>query len=183
MKKVRVALAAVLAAAITVTASYAAALSVTRYTQEKTNWCWAACDQMVLKYETGTKVSQSDIVKTIYEDAGNYTADMKAQIKVLKEFGNPDLSDVDYWTVDYEKWIRPNFEDGHPTIVAFVNSSTGLGHSLVMTNAPSEGDTTLIDPWASTSNPKIYYTWEELEEGIYLPAIGSSSTPSACIVY
>ncbi len=95
MKKVRVALAAVLAAAITVTASYAAALSVTRYTQEKTNWCWAACDQMVLKYETGTKVSQSDIVKTIYEDAGNYTADMKAQIKVLKEFGNPDLSDVD----------------------------------------------------------------------------------------
>ena len=182
MKKWMASLVAAAVVTTTVTSAFAA-LSVTRYEQEKTNWCWAACDQMVLKYETGDKISQTDIVKSVYGDAGNYTADMEAQVQVLQEFGNSDLSDADYWTVDYEGWIRPNYQAGHPTIVAFVSSNSGLGHSLVMTNAPTSGDTTLIDPWASTSNPKLYYTWEELEDGIYLPAIGNNSTPRACIVY
>lgn len=41
--------------------------------QEKDNWCWAACIQMVLQYN-GIWQSQSDIVRQVYGSPYNWTA-------------------------------------------------------------------------------------------------------------
>lgn len=41
--------------------------------QEKDNWCWAACIQMVLQYN-GISISQSEIVRQIYGFPYNWTA-------------------------------------------------------------------------------------------------------------
>ena len=38
-------------------------LSVTPYTQEKSNWCWAAAAKMIIRHQTGRVVAQCTIVK------------------------------------------------------------------------------------------------------------------------
>lgn len=41
--------------------------------QQKDNWCWAACVQMMMRYQ-GEWQSQSDIVEKVYGDPYNWTA-------------------------------------------------------------------------------------------------------------
>ena len=41
--------------------------------QEKSNWCWAACVQMILRYN-GYWERQEDIVSEVYADSYNWTA-------------------------------------------------------------------------------------------------------------
>ncbi|HWS34715.1 MAG TPA: papain-like cysteine protease family protein [Actinoplanes sp.] len=38
-------------------------LGITKYKQEKTNWCWAAATKTIVKYQTGTVIAQCSIVK------------------------------------------------------------------------------------------------------------------------
>lgn len=49
-------------------------LNVTAYKQEKSNWCWAASDQMVIKYCKSSAPTQSQIVKFIFGSADNKPA-------------------------------------------------------------------------------------------------------------
>ncbi|MGN1031134.1 MAG: papain-like cysteine protease family protein [Butyricicoccaceae bacterium] len=49
-------------------------LGMTRYEQEKSNWCWAASAQMVGKYVYGTKMSQSNICTYVKGEVVNTTA-------------------------------------------------------------------------------------------------------------
>lgn len=92
--------------------------------QEKENWCWAACIQMIMDYN-GQYVSQSDIASRVFGNSYNRTAS-----------GNQIQSSFDGWrgyTVhSYQSKNARYFIDeilsGHPLII-------GIGeHAYLLTH-------------------------------------------------
>lgn len=92
--------------------------------QEKENWCWAACVQMILRYNS-QYVSQSDIAARVFGDSFNRTAS-----------GNQIESAFDGWrgysvyssqSKKYRYFID-EISSGHPLII-------GIGeHAYLLTH-------------------------------------------------
>lgn len=92
--------------------------------QEKGNWCWAACVQMILRYN-GQYVSQSDIVARVFGDSFNRTAS-----------GNQIESVFDGWRgysvhsfqSKKSRYFIDEISSGHPLII-------GIGeHAYLLTH-------------------------------------------------
>lgn len=92
--------------------------------QEKENWCWAACIQMLLRYN-GQSVSQSDIAAKVFGDSFNRTAS-----------GNQIESAFDGWrgysVHSYQskksRYFIDELSSGHPLII-------GIGeHAYLLTH-------------------------------------------------
>lgn len=92
--------------------------------QEKENWCWAACVQMILRYN-GQYVSQRDIAARVLGDSFNRTAS-----------GNQIESAFDGWlgysVHSYEskksRYFIDEISSGHPLII-------GIGkHAYLLTH-------------------------------------------------
>ena len=92
--------------------------------QEKENWCWAACVQMILRYN-GQYVSQSDIAARVFGDIINRTAS-----------GNQSESAFDGWrgysVHSYQskksRYFIEEISSGHPLII-------GIGeHAYLLTH-------------------------------------------------
>ncbi len=71
-------------------------LPVPFFEQEETNWCWAACIQMVMHYFNQTSVDQCHVASLFFEDDScsqpdsfNFGCDPE---DVKRIFANPDLS-------------------------------------------------------------------------------------------
>lgn len=104
--------------------------------QRQTNWCWAACAQMVLNYH-GLNVSQEQIVTTIYgvladkpasesqikKALNDWAPNIEGQISnIYCQSGLTSINDITQ-TLAY-KW---------PLIVALKNSDGGIGHPYILT--------------------------------------------------
>lgn len=110
--------------------------SVNHGNQIKSNWCWAACVQMVLNYH-GLKISQQDVVKRIYGNAnGNQAGNVRQILYALKgtvtdergkKFrlksyaGKTTLSELIY-----------GLSSKHPIIVG-LNTSNEYDHAFLLT--------------------------------------------------
>lgn len=134
-------------------------LSVTRYTQEKTKWCWAACAQMIGKYKTGTKRSQSNIceyVKGVVENAAGTVAETTTALWLTTG------KDTNYKN-SYLKFStsKGQINDSRPFIVR-IKKDSGGGHMLVASGYKTEPYyyLRLIDPVAGCGTN--YYRYHNM---------------------
>lgn len=137
------------------TSCFGAVLSVPQYTQEKDQWCWDACCQMILKYY-GHTYSQTEIaVWALGSDINepNYLFDPPSSCtyhpctEVLSHFGSIDSSG----TQSYISWSTLDNEmaNSRPVMIA-VYWDSGGGHAIVLRGV-DENDVYVNDPWYGQS--------------------------------
>ncbi|MDO7138142.1 C39 family peptidase [Algibacter lectus] len=127
-------------------------------TQEQSNWCWAACIQMVLKYQ-GLYVEQCDIVKKAFKmsscidkPADCYTIEDGVDgwsINGQQISGEVDFSASSYELIDQLAYINP-------VIIGLNMPGQNIGHAYVLTAVFFKYDSNnrkipykvvLRDPW------------------------------------
>lgn len=131
-------------------------LSVPQYTQEKDQWCWDACCQMLLKYY-GYTYSQTDIAvwalgSNINEP--NYLFDPPSSCtyhpctEVLSHFGSIQSSG----TQSYISWSALDNEmaNSRPVMIA-VYWDSGGGHAINLRGTSGSSDVYVNDPWYGQS--------------------------------
>ncbi len=164
--------------------SSSGSLGIRRFTQENSNWCWAAAVQMMEYFETGSKTSQSSIVSYIHGSPVNKTGRPSDQVDALKWIDSSTFANADYWDVSTEtyfnKYVVANYNKGHATTLACTTTS-GTGHALVVDEI-SGSYVTLIDPWANVSNHRVTKQ-TLLNDGFYCSAVGANVRSTACTVY
>lgn len=113
------------------------ARSVNQGAQIQSNWCWAACIQMVLNYH-GLYVSQLDAVKKIYGSPYvNRPANERQILHALNGWA-PDsrgrVSGINaYGGYTSVQEIINGLSRKWPLIVGLSNPSGGIGHAYVLT--------------------------------------------------
>ena len=113
------------------------ATSLNRGSQIQSNWCWAACIQMVLNYH-GLSVSQVDVVTRIY---GSPYIDQPAnESQILRALSGwaPDsrgrYSSIQaYGGFTSVQEIINGLSRKWPLIVGLANPNGGVGHAYVLT--------------------------------------------------
>lgn len=116
---------------------YMQATSVNGGDQIQSNWCWAACVQMVLNYH-GLLVSQMDVVTRIYGSVDANEPANEEQILYALSGWAPDLrgsfSAIHAYgggtTIDE---IVNGLSGKWPLIVGLSNPNGGVGHAYVLT--------------------------------------------------
>lgn len=138
--------------------------------QRQSNWCWAACIQMVLNFH-GVVVSQEQIVERIFGNQINRPADPATIMYALSGwgidvYGNPvtihaspyNLTGPNVVTYLAYKW---------PLIVGLAGDE--IGHAYVLTavyysvdqyNYPYFHSVVLRDPWPENPS-RIELSWDE----------------------
>ncbi len=105
-------------------------LTVTTYGQEKTNWCWAACTEMLIKFYNPTSTAdQSKIVKaakgSVVDEAGGEDDVITAMKKYLKGYS--------YTTIRNQNMgfnsIKSSISKGNPV---YLKMSTSIGNHAVV---------------------------------------------------
>ncbi len=132
-------------------------LSVTRYTQEKDNWCWAASAQMIGKYKTGTKKSQSSIVTHVKGSAVNSGANTSEVQKAIKYTTGKGTVYVE-GTIGFGE-LQGHIQNGDPLYLSIVWNSGGA-HGVVCSGARTYSGVQqirIVDPWYSCGVKYISY--------------------------
>lgn len=139
-------------------------LSVTRYQQVETNWCWAACAQMIGKYMTGTAKSQTSIVKAIKGYVVNDSAaDWELKKAIDYALGSSSYYSTNQGVLSFSTLYTSIYTNGRPCAIRMKWSAT-TGHYLVVSGARNSNQTLrLIDPWPST--PTNWYKYSALVSG------------------
>ena len=139
--------------------------------QRNTNWCWAACIQMVLNYQ-GVDVSQETIVEKVF----GYKADRPANaytIAVAVRGNWPGRVQISSH-VDNPRTVTANafIEDltyKYPLIVGLRMPGQDVGHAYVLTgisftedmyNNKKPIEVILRDPWPSNPS-RLKMSWSE----------------------
>lgn len=159
-------------------------LNVTRYTQEKTKWCWAACVKMNAGYKGYTK-TQSQIVEHVHGSAENVTGSMSDVRDALKWISSTTFGAAEYKNITndrYQSNIIDHIDDDKPVHVACM-PSTGVGHSYLIKGYKNDGNTlVLVDPWSNQSVIEVSKN-NFLTNGFYCYAVGKNVTGLSSIVY
>ena len=116
---------------------YMRATSVNYGSQVQSNWCWAACIQMVLNYH-GLYVSQSDVVTKIYGSPYINQPANEQQILAALSGWAPDVrgrySAINaYGGLTSVQEIVNGLSGKWPLIVGMANANGGVGHAYVLT--------------------------------------------------
>lgn len=138
----------------------AASLSITRVQQAKSNWCWAACAEMVstkLKYN----IKQNSIVTKIKGSEVNEGASDSEITNALKYAVNYSYQVDCYDPYSYSK-IQNNIARGLP-IVMKMKWNSGGAHALVINGYTSNQNLILIDPASNCGTG--YYSYTALING------------------
>lgn len=94
------------------------------YLQEKENWCWAACVQMILRYHYISK-PQSEIVTQVY----GYTYDWTASgNEIVTAFNNWNGFTVKSYKTKTAQSFIDEIASGHPLIIGY------RGHAYLLTH-------------------------------------------------
>lgn len=137
--------------------------------QRNTNWCWAACIQMILNYY-GINITQEQIVQRSYgTDADgtlpNWAGSFQTITANLNNW-NIDNSGNSYVVQAALYFYAPNpsyliqeLSNQHPVLIGY-NSGQNSGHAVVITacsyiltnSGPIIQSIVVRDPWPSTSN-------------------------------
>lgn len=143
-------------------------LSVTKYAQEKSNWCWAACAKMLGKYYTGVAMSQSDIVTYVQgSSSGNNLATGNDTKKALT-YATSRV--VTFTGVQSYSAIENRIYVGEKPFCINVIKSNGIGHLHVVNGInglPASEQINLIDP--SPNNGSKWYQYTALVNGTEFP--------------
>lgn len=117
-------------------------LSVTRYQQEKTNWCWAASAKMLGKYFGKTK-TQSQICQYVKGNTNNVGASNREITKAMEYATGKNSSITGNLTfTEIKSFIG---DKGKPIGMSMAWNSGG-GHVLVMKGYTSNQSVVLVDP-------------------------------------
>ncbi|OPX41914.1 hypothetical protein CLHUN_42030 [Ruminiclostridium hungatei] len=121
---------------------FAASTNVSPITQEKSNWCWAACIRSILQ---GSE-SQSSIVSYIMGPSlPNFTADSAQVRRAINHFASNVYTERFTTTLNY-KSIKSNIDQGYPIIALIIGRNNSVGHYIVIFGYQDSG-----------SNPNINY--------------------------
>ncbi len=143
-------------------------LNVTKYSQEKSNWCWAACAKMVGKYY-GYNLSQSAICIYVKGSAVNEAASLS---EVTKAIGYASKKIISQSGIAQSQAFSINIKANKPCVLR-IGWNSGGGHVYVISGI-QEGvpfdDTYLymIDPISGNSSG--YYAYSSLVNGTTLKA-------------
>ncbi len=144
--------------------------SVTRYSQEKSNWCWAACSKMIGHFH-GHNKTQSQIVVHVKNANVNEAATDSEVVKAIKYACGSSYTVTDcHGTIPYE-YIQNYITRGLPFVIK-INWAGGGAHVEVLSAYDASRKVTLIDPWSNRENRK--YLYRDLINGTYL--FGSKGT-------
>lgn len=122
--------------------------------QRKENWCWAACIQMILRYN-GQYVSQSDIAARVFGDIINRTASGN---QIESAFNGWCGYSVHSYQSKKSRYLIEEISSGHPLIIGigehayllthiyYKKTSNGLLHpfKVILIN-PSLGKEVVVD--------------------------------------
>lgn len=129
-------------------------LQMTKYTQEKSNWCWAACAKMVGKY-FGCSHSQSAIVTEIKGSTVNSGAS-DTEVRHALQYAVNYKYTVGFFGVPTFSTVKTNIVTNHYPIVAKINWNSGGAHDEVITGTNSSSQVYLVDP--NKSNQWVLYS-------------------------
>jgi len=105
--------------------------------QRKSNWCWAACVQMVMNYQ-GIKIEQEEIVMKTFGSLVDQPAYVPDMIKAITGWapsvdGHKNFIFCDNLNSLSFKELYESLNRGKPFIVGLRNLSDGVGHAYVLT--------------------------------------------------
>lgn len=138
--------------------------------QHSMNWCWAACIQMVLNYNS-IPVLQEQIVKRTLGKLVDKPADPHIMFKALNnwevdKYGNKVLVSSNFYSTD-TKEITTFLASKKPLIVGLRQQGSNIGHAYVLigmfyeTVFKNNGEASykphsvlLVDPWPGNNNIK-----------------------------
>lgn len=153
------------------------ALTVTRYAQEKTNWCWAASGEMVFNYisssfSKGTFSSRQQRIVSLggkdpsQNQTGSVVHIVQAGKEIFKsggEFNNASyysLTDTSFSTITSALSTKP-------IVISAYVSDLSVGHTMVAyMYDTANSEIRMHDPWSGAST--IYVTSEKLVTGGFL---------------
>lgn len=147
--------------------------------QRQTNWCWAACIQMVLNYH-GLYVSQEQIVQRIYGSLVDQPAGRNEILTALSGWA-PNISGGSSYIycqmgVSNANEITNNLAYKWPLIVGLSNPNGGIGHAYVLTGIYYSTDNynntipdkvVLRDPWPGNNSRQVF-SWHEFSQRVMM---------------
>lgn len=158
---------------------YMRANSVNGGRQIQSNWCWAACIQMVLNYH-GLYVKQQDVVRKIYGNHINRPANEQQILAALSGWA-PDSrgrfsSIYAYSGYTSVSQIVQNLSHKWPLIVGMRMPGSNIGHAYVLTaiyyqldrfGNPIPYRVVLRDPWPSNRS-RQEMSWNEFSRRAFM---------------
>ena len=138
--------------------------------QHSMNWCWAACIQMILNYNS-IPVLQEQIVKRTLGKLVDKPADPHIMFKALNNwevdvYGNKVLVSSNFYSTD-TKEITTFLATKKPLIIGLRQQGSNIGHAYVLigmfyeTVFKNNGETSykphsvlLVDPWPGNNSIK-----------------------------
>ena len=138
--------------------------NITRQSQQKTNWCWAACASMTGEYITGTRKAQSSIVTYVKGTPINEGAIVPESVSAAN-FACSDSKSWNYVDVaDFSFQNAVSILNDQETFEIRYRWYSGGGHILVCAGYDLENQRLrLVDPWENC--PTTYYKYSELCDG------------------
>ena len=135
---------------------YAGTISVTRYEQERTNWCWVAVAKMMGKSVSGTTYTQSQICQKIKGSVTNSGCNSAEQYSAIKYTTGKSVAM--YSQISYAQFNQEIDSQNTPVAIGMIWSSGGK-HSLVVGGCGYGGQTLrLIDPAPNCGTAWYNYT-------------------------
>jgi hypothetical protein len=161
------------------TAFAATELDVNKVTQAKTYWCWAACSEMIGRYQNNDSIlDQWDVVSYIkgsdYPNTGGSTADITKGIRYVSE------DTVTYTSGSTLSWAshKTEIDDSDPLIV-WMTWDSKHAHVVVCAGYKTSGSTNylyLIDPDPDATSE--YYSYTALKNGTSIQSGNGKYTTS-----
>lgn len=130
-------------------------LSVIRYEQEKTNWCWAASSKMIASYLGYTNITQSGVVGYIKGTPVNETASTSEISRAIQFAINSKYTVSATGVLSYEK-IQGYISSGRP--LGWGMSWYSGGAHVVVASGYTNGKITLINPASGAATTSYAYT-------------------------
>lgn len=135
-------------------------VAVARYTQERSQWCWAACAQMIGKAVTYSAKSQSSICTKIFGTVKN-TGATAAQTKTALAYTTGKTCKNTGLISNAS--VQTEINQDQPFIAGILWNSGG-GH-MVTVYGYSDSKVAIIDPESSATKGSRYYEYSKLKNG------------------
>lgn len=166
---------------------------ITRYKQDKSNWCWVAAAKTAASTETPfyATIGQATVVERIKGSVVNETGSQTEKTKASNYYVSQNLNSGDFVAKNNqyysEEVIRRFIMDGHAINISVMSINNGSGHSVVIMGFKwvDQEDCFMyyfLDPWNTASSdpqPILYSTLTK-----YSTTITSyGSVWKHCVVY
>ena len=135
-------------------------INVTKYSQEMSNWCWAASAQMLGKYYTGTKTSQASIVQYVKGSSSSNTAAVDSETRLAISYAVGSSYLVTASGVKNYSTLENKIYNQEKPFAIRIRWASGGGHIFVVSgvNGAVADYLHLINPNANRANQWHSYT-------------------------